>query len=183
MQNEKEKEKDTDALGAAWGIVCVWAVSITTIIRRRSGRNYLGVRFPMAIALIGIYACATHEQLMFWMISVFVLSAFFQRNQEISARKRGQVIHSYYSGTPVVVGILTKNEQIAKAVIEPAMAMAFGMWAAAYWNEAVGKYFIIGSVMMFMVEAMGRIQARHEEDSMSDAMIEGQYRASVFRRR
>ncbi|HTU26447.1 MAG TPA: hypothetical protein VMF30_13665 [Pirellulales bacterium] len=180
MEKHDQEKRQANEFAVAWRVAWWWAMSITTNIRRRSGRNHLSLMGPLAVVVF--YALATNERLMFYMIPVIVISAWLQSNQEKSARRRGELTHSYYTGYPILASRFTKNELIAKGVVEPVLAICFGLFTGQ-WNHAFGTYFVIGGVLMAVVEAVQKIQHRYEEDSLSDALIDAQIRSAILRQR
>jgi len=180
MQKQDQDKRQANEFAIAWWMAWCWALSITTIIRRRSGRNHRAMLGPLALILL--YALATNERLMFYMIPVVAISAWLQSNQEKSARRRGEQTHSYYTGYPILASRFTKNELTAKGIVEPVLAICFGL-AMSRWNYPFGMYFVIGGVLMAVVEAVQKLQHRFEEDGLNDALIDAQIHSSILRKR
>lgn len=151
----------------------VWATSITTFMRRCTGRDIPGFTGLCILVWIPIYFVITEEPAILWLWPAYLLAQLCQRFGQLRRFMRGIVLHSHYTGWPWLAMLCgARSEKQAKMMIEPMLSATFGC-TLAFWHPYAGLYFVAGAGAMLIVSAAIEDRDQRELQDMHNGMIEG----------
>jgi len=121
---------------ASWlALLCqVLETSIVVFLRKGFGERFLGGQAAAVIPLVLVYSLAWegHNVTDLWLfLGLYLLGCVMARAGAARQRRRGEVVHSHYSGWPIILemrpfrGRLT--ERTAKSTVEPLLVFLVGL--------------------------------------------------------
>lgn len=182
------KAEQVKAMASWMTLLCqVLETSVVVFLRRGFGQRYFSKQAVLVIPLVLLYT-------LFWeghdlrpllvFLGLYMLCWAVARAGIIRRGIKGDVEHSYYSGTPSVLrwklfrGRL--SERRAKATVEPLLVFAFGL-AFMDWNRPLGSYLLLAAGGMLMSMGIARSYERARLMDMRDSYIEQRSLAELFR--
>ena len=173
QQQENRSMSISESVNLVVAAANVWATSITTFMRRCTGRDIPGFTGLCILVWIPIYFVITEEPAILLLWPAYLLAQLCHRVGQLRRFMRGVVMHSYYTGWPWLAMLVgARSEKQAKLVIEPMLSMLFG-FTLAFWHPYAGLYFVAGAVAMLIVSAAMEERDQRQVQDMQNGMIEG----------
>lgn len=138
---------------ASWlALLCqALETSIVVFLRKGFGERYFGGQAAAVIPLILVYSLAWEGQdptdLMCF-LGLYLLGCVMARAGSARAARRGEVVHSHYSGWPIILDMRPfrgrLSERSAKATVEPLLVFAVGLLLMEL-SEPLGCYLLMAA--------------------------------------
>ncbi|HWB08658.1 MAG TPA: hypothetical protein VG826_05520 [Pirellulales bacterium] len=151
----------------------VHARCITPFLRNQVGENNRLLTF---LAFIVLLVYAANDPRINGLVVLWVIGVLVEKYDTHRRRKRGELIHSYYSGTPLVCMVIPGiTERTAKLLIEPLIFLVLGfLMLNDHGWEIFGRLFVNTGVALIIVELFDRRVQEQREQAVVDARIEVQ---------
>ncbi len=178
-------------LGAARFIAAVHTQSLAVFLRHDFGTRYASkMNLFFGIVMTGFYSglggwiisALHHESMSTVMGTLYTASicmAVWHRVAIWLKRRRGQIWHSRYSGTPHLerlLGFTGFSEQVIKQYFEPLFLFVLAYVASEFHESTVSTWLIIGGISIFCQETLDAQIAENDILDQQDALIEARYR-------
>lgn len=147
---------------------------VTPFLRNQVGENN---RLITALAFIVLLIYAGYDDRLFGGVVLWVIGVLVERYDTHRRRKRGELIHSYYSGSSILLIVFPRlKDGTAKLFIEPSICFVLGfLMLNDYGWEIFGRFFVNTGVALVIVELFGRRVQEQREQSIIDSRIEAQH--------
>jgi drug/metabolite transporter (DMT)-like permease len=110
--------------------VAACATTVQVFCRKGFGRRALDYRGGMAAVLLYAVAAFCREASMLYYLAGFLIVLAVQRLTTMRLLRSGVLMHSQYTGYPVLAMKFTRNERTAKGVVEPLLCIFLGIGLA-----------------------------------------------------
>jgi len=182
--------RDQYAAGFSWfALLCqVLETSVIVFLRRGFGCRYLGGQAAAVIPVVFVYYLFCKGQdirPLFCFLGLFLLACLKARIGTLLAERRGDVVHSYYSGTPSVMqwpvfrGRL--SESTAKRLVDPLSVLLLGIACLPY-SEPLGSYLMVAAGACWISVMLATGYQKERVLNARDAYISQRDDAEQFRR-
>jgi hypothetical protein len=151
-------------------ILAGWAMSVSLIVRRNSGKGHLAT-WPLGAAVLACYILLMPCPELVFLFLFFAYAGLLHIACLIKLRFKGVVQHTRYSGEPWLARLFCKNERLGKLLVEPLLTLALGCVIIPY-ACACGIYFLVASYAMAIVQRQIDIELQRRLDEMHNGRID-----------
>jgi hypothetical protein len=179
MENPQKKG---DGLAVLYFLCNIHATCISPFIRSGFGKNALGWNGVLAFALLWYMACT--EKGMGWYFAAWFIALILRRIQTFRMLRRGELIHTRYSGYPwlAMKCPFVRTEHTAQLFVEPMGCIVAGV-LLAHLSPGMGGFVLFGFVSFIVRAGIEGIITEKRMERMQDAMIEQGWYAEEMRKR
>jgi hypothetical protein len=116
------------------------------------------------------------------LLIVFSIAQVFHRIETFRASARGEVVHSYFAGYPVLAMKLRgiKSEELARMLGEPMICAVVGLLLYPI-SQGIGVYLMICGVALIVRHGLDEAVTRKRIRRMRDASLEQRYYSDRMR--
>ncbi len=163
------------------------SVSVEPFIRARFGERYFGAQAAAAVLLIFLFpalaGASGGDGLMVFLVA-YMLMVAVRRREAIKRKHQGDVIHSHYSGFPILMRrwpFHRVREERFKSMWEPALVFLSAVLFIPV-SEALGLYLMVAAVGMLATATLREAYWAQRTLDMRDAYFEQKEAVERFRR-
>lgn len=157
------------------------AACIAPFLRQGMGVNYPGADGLVGLVMILAYGSVTGDR---WMLTYFwgwLIAIILRRIESFRLQRRGEVLHSRYTGTPLVLKFrFIKRETTAKNIVEPMLCVVIGALLCPV-SEALGQFVMLGAISLMGQRAIESQVNINRVRKMRDLEIEQRMLGEWFR--
>lgn len=161
-----------------------WALSVEVFLRRDFGSRYIGAYGALVPIIILLQAMMWERQdltPLFLFCGLFLLFCGAARLDALWRARRGEMNHTYYSGSPILKKFLPCcSEATVKKFVEPLFVFGVGMLLGD-WNPPLGVYMCFASACLLVRVHHAEMCLRRRAAEMNDAVLEQEDVAQRFR--
>lgn len=161
--------------------------SVVVFLRSNVGERFLGLQAAAVIPVVLVYS-------VFWQghdirpllafLACYLLACLSLRMRGIWHRRRGEIVHSQYSGTPIILRapLLRRwlGERAAKGTLEPLLVLLVG-YLLLPASEPLGSYLMLAAGGQLVSFQLALAYERQRLMDARDAYIEQRHMAERFR--
>ena len=178
MRQDQNKLSKGEQLNILYVLARAYAATVTPFLRYGSGVESPGAAGLIACVFLIFVAANTRDVGMWWYFLIWITAIACQRLTTFRLIREGKLIHSQYSGYPVVITRLFKvtQENWAKTLEVPfVMAIGAGLvFLDVKELQTVGKFIFTTAFALAIVRAIEMQLNMARVRQMNDAMIENQ---------
>jgi hypothetical protein len=178
----EDQQKKGDGLGVLYFLCNIHATCISPFIRSGFGKNALGWNGLLAFTLLWYMACT--EKGMGWYFAAWFVALIYRRIQTFRMLRRGELIHTRYSGHPwlALKCPFVRTEYTATVFVEPMLCFIAGV-ALAPLSPGMGGFVLFGFLSFIARAGIEGMITEKRMERMQDAMIEQAWYAEEMRKR
>jgi hypothetical protein len=189
LQTTQTNEQFSDprtAVNAVVFVCKIGAFPLEVFLRWGFGSRYIGMQAIAAFLLIPLWGGSWegHDaSALGWFFLGYCIMVIVARSDVIRRAMRGEITHSYYSGTPRLLAVVPAMSEVAiKRWLEPAVALMLA-WYAGLFSPPLGSLLTFSTVCLFVLVNINEFWARTQVLNLNDRVVEqeilmGRFRAS-----
>ncbi|MCA9639500.1 MAG: hypothetical protein KC492_02370 [Myxococcales bacterium] len=161
--------------------------SVVVFLRTNVGERFLGLQAGAVIPLVLVYSVfwEGHDvRPLFAFLGCYLLACLSLRFRGIWHRRRGEIVHSQYSGTPLLMRapLLRRwlSERATKSTVEPLLVLLLGYLLLSA-SAPLGSYLMLAAGGQFVSFQLALAYERQRLMDARDAYIEQRHMAERFR--
>jgi hypothetical protein len=162
-----------------------WATSVEVFLHTAPGSRYLGFQALAVLLLVpfNVLFWEGHDvRALLWFIPAYFLACIIARIGMLRRWRRGETCHSYYSGTPRLMGPKAKCTELTfKRFVEPVVLLAVGFLVRQLGEAPFGTYLMVAAACLFISVNAGIYCQQVQVMDMRDAVIGQEILAERFR--
>lgn len=166
------------------------ALSVEVFLHRVDsfGERYIGLQSALACLFMLVFPAfcepgSDPEFMYIYLASYLFLTLCIQARIQIRRREGGAQPHSYYTGRPLLMGVLRRtSEHTIKTFVEPLLVFLAGTFVIAF-NAPLGGYLMLASAGLLVTTKLTAGQEHRRAVDMNDAYIDQRNAAERFRSR
>jgi hypothetical protein len=176
------QQKKGDGLNALYFLCNIHATCISPFIRSGFGKNALGWNGVLAFTVLWYMACT--EKFMGWYFVAWFVVLICRRIQTARILRRGELIHSRYSGYPwlAMKCPFVRTEYTAEVFVEP-MGCFFAGALLCPLSPGMGGFVMLGFLSFILRAGIEGMITEKRMEQLQDAMIEQGWYAEELRKR
>lgn len=174
----------------SFGCFQVAAVTLEVFLHQKFGERYIKNRTGVAVVLMLLFMCLyipyvhnvnVNPRPFGYFLGAFIVLSLVAQMGAVIRRWRGKETHTRYTGTPYLMWLFPRANEVAIKVLEPFVVFGIGL-LVRHFDRLLGAYLMAASFALFMSVITCVQERKAQRMDINDAIIEQSRNAASVRR-